>query len=133
MDRVRRMFGGGGGTGARIFAGEDPYGGSGASAATLPHRASQLTSLQTKPHRGGGGAGRPSLIDSGKTYSSGVARFGLAKAAVYFSDPFHTLLSLPWCVVGCCCCWRCAPMRPWCSGSGGSRTPNAQRPTTSPP
>lgn len=39
---------------------------------------------------------RPSLFDRQKPFFSGIQRFGVDKIGIYLSDPFHTLLNLPW-------------------------------------
>lgn len=39
---------------------------------------------------------RPSLLDRNRPFFSGIQRFGLDKVKTYASDPFHTLLNLPW-------------------------------------
>lgn len=38
----------------------------------------------------------PSLVDRNEPYFSGIHRFGLKKVSLYWSDPFHTLLNMPW-------------------------------------
>eukprot|EP00878_Enallax_costatus_P002547 GHUV01002729.1.p1 GENE.GHUV01002729.1~~GHUV01002729.1.p1 ORF type:complete len:420 (+),score=101.14 GHUV01002729.1:498-1757(+) len=56
---------------------------------------SNLVSLRNKPRNKSGGD-RPSLLDRKRPFFTGVDRFGANKWATYMSDPFHTLLNLPW-------------------------------------
>ena len=39
---------------------------------------------------------RPSMLDRSRPFFTGVHRFGVARFALFLSDPFHTLLNLPW-------------------------------------
>jgi hypothetical protein len=52
------------------------------------------SSMRNRPRQTPGS--RPSLFDRNKPFFTGVHRFGVAKLGLYFTDPFHTLLNLPW-------------------------------------
>jgi hypothetical protein len=73
MQRLRQALGLGGTSGSNTAAG---------------------SSMRSRPRATAGA--RPSLFDRNKPFFTGVHRFGVAKLGLYFTDPFHTLLNLPW-------------------------------------